>query len=136
MMLEDIGQYLQEKGIGEIGTDLFIGYFPDTPDDCTVLLESEGKGENRMAGTQTPGLQVVARCKNNYSYASGKLQAMHDVLKQIGFEENSETASGVVINGRQYFHVQPVFSGSKRMDDDENGRIRITKNYDITKEEE
>ncbi len=136
MMLEDIGQYLQEKGLGELETDLFLGYFPDTPDHCVVLLETEGQGENRMAGTQTPGLQVVARCKNDYSYASGKLKAVHDVLKPIGFEENSETASGVVINGRQYFHVQPVSGGSVQLEKDENGRIRIARNYYITKEEE
>ncbi len=135
-MLEDIGQYLQEKGVGTRGVDLFIGYFPDTPDNCAVLLETEGQEENPGAGTEVPGLQVVARCKDDYSDASRRLKAIHDVLKPIGFEENSETASGVVINGRQYFHVQPAFSGSQRLDDDENGRIRIAKNYYITKEEE
>lgn len=136
MMLEDIGHYLQEKGVGTPETDMFIGYYPDTPDNCIVLLEEEGQEENMGAGTQTPGLQVVVRCKNDYSYASSKLKAVHDVLKLIGFEENSETASGVVINGRQYFHVQPAFSGSQRMENDGNGRIRIAKNYYITKEEE
>ena len=136
MMLEDIGRYLQENGIGTPETDLFIGYFPETPDNCIVLLEMEGPEENLQAGTESPGLQVIARCKNDYSYAGGKLKAVHDVLKPIGFEGNSETASGVVINGRKYFHVQSVFSGSQRLDDDENGRIRIAKNYYITKEEE
>ena len=51
MMLEDIGRYLQENGIGTPETDLFIGYFPETPDNCIVLLEMEGPEEKLQAGT-------------------------------------------------------------------------------------
>ena len=135
-MLDDIGEYLQEREVGMLGTDLFIGYFPDTPDDCVVLLETEGQAGNCVAGTETPGLQVTARFTEDYGKARGRLEAAHRVLKVIGDEESEEFASGIVLNGRQYFRIQPEFSGLTQMEDDSTGRKRIAKNYFITKEEE
>jgi len=136
MMLNDIGEYLQEKDVGTLGTDLFIGYFPETPDHCIVLLETEGEAENCAAGTETPGLQVAARFTDDYGFARGKLKEAHDALKVIGNEESGGLASGIVLNGRQYFYAQPVFSGVMQLEDDSMGRKRIAKNYLITKEEE
>lgn len=136
MMLSDIGEYLQTKGVGTIGKDIFVGCFPKTPDNCLALLDFEGLSENRQAGIQMPGLRLAARWKEDYLYAPEILNAAHSVLKQIGYEENNETASGVIINGRQYFHVWAAFSGFEPMEPDEDGRMYISKNYYIAKEEE
>lgn len=127
-MLADIGAYLEEQGVGTVGEDLFLGYFPEAPDDCVVLLETQGLPPDAAAGTETPGLQAVARWKSAYSYAEGKLQRIHDVLKQVGFEDGDKP-SGVTIGGRQYFSVYPEFSGMEALEDDETGRKRIARNY-------
>ncbi len=94
-MIADIGQYLQQQQVGTVGEDIFIGYFPETPDDCITLLETEGLNVTPGVGTgtETPGLQVTARWKDVYSAAENKLNAIHAVLKAIGFEDGENAAS-------------------------------------------
>ncbi len=111
MMLYDIGQYLEEQGIGALGTDMFIGRFPDVPDECFVLFEYEGREADSLTGTETPGLRVAARSRDNFDYALQKLKSVHDALKMIGVEHDDTMASGIVINNHQYLCVQSAYGG-------------------------
>lgn len=135
MMLADIGKYLQENGLGTVGKDIFIGAFPAKPNNCLSLFEYQGRAPNQMAGTTTPGLQVVSRAKQDYLTADVNLQAVHDALKRIGFAEDACLAPGIVINGAWYFRAEPIMSGVIPLGEDENGRIRLARNYYITKED-
>lgn len=132
MMLEDIGQYLQKKGLGTLGKDIFLGMLPSAPDSCVALFEYQGQMANQLAGLQTPGLQVVCRAKNNYPQARGKLQAIYDVLSRVGFEEDEQDAPGIVMNGSQYFRIAPALSGIVPLGVDETGRVRIAQNFYVT----
>jgi len=38
-MLMEIGAYLATKSIGTVGTDIFLGWMPDQPDNCIALFE-------------------------------------------------------------------------------------------------
>ena len=85
---------------------------------------------------RNPRPSGYSQVTEDYGKARGRLEAAHRVLKVIGDEESEEFASGIVLNGRQYFRIQPEFSGLTQMEDDSTGRKRIAKNYFITKEEE
>lgn len=133
MMLKDIGQYLQDRGVGRVGKDIFQSLLPDSPIECMVLYEYQGRPGNQIARTETPGLQVCARTKR-YPDGYTKLRKAHNALKEIGFEDG-ELPEGALINGIRYFRVQPAMSGIIQ-DRDENGNLLLKRNYYITKEEE
>lgn len=134
MMLEDIGNYLKEKGVGEPGIDIFYGSFPEKPDDCIAVFEYQGLPQNQIAGTETPGMQIVCRTQTDYKKAHETLKAINNLLKEIGFEEG-ENSEGVNINDTLYFRIYPTLSGIIPLGQDENGRVRIAQNYYVIKED-
>lgn len=133
MMLKDIGQYLQDRGVGRVGKDIFQSLLPDSPVECMALYEYQGQPGNQIARTETPGLQICVRTKR-YPDGYEKLKEAHNALKAIGFEDG-ELPEGVVINDVQYFRVQPAMSGVIQ-DRDDNGNLLLKRSYYITKEEE
>jgi len=42
MLLDDIGDYLASCGVGVVGTTIFLGGLPATPDRCIALRQSGG----------------------------------------------------------------------------------------------
>ena len=133
MMLQDIGEYLQGKGVGKVGKDLFFGRRPNKPVACLTLYEYQGQLGNQAAGTETPGLQACVRT-TSYPEGYGKLEKAHKALKEIGFEDG-KLPEGVEINGIWYFRIQPVMSGVIE-DIDDNGNLILKRNYYVIKEEE
>lgn len=133
MMLKDMGQYLQDAKVGKVGKDIFLSLLPDSPAECMALYEYQGQQTNQIAHTEAPGMQICVRAKR-YPDGYVRLQSAHKALKEIGFEDG-DFPGGAVINGVQYFRVQPVMSGIIQ-DRDENGNFLLKRNYYITKEEE
>lgn len=133
MMIQDMGRYLQERGIGAVGKYIFLSLLPDSPVECMALYEYQGQPGNQIAGTEAPGLQICVRTKR-YPDGYVKLKDAHNALKAIGFEDG-EIPEGVVINDVQYFRAQPAMSGIIQ-DRDENGNLLLKRSYYITKEEE
>ena len=41
-ILEAVGDYLVTNSQGVLGTSLFLGVLPESPDVCVAVLESEG----------------------------------------------------------------------------------------------
>jgi hypothetical protein len=65
-MLEDMAGYLVAEGLGTLGTDLFLGQMPDSPDACTVLYQYPGRPPAFTHGdpqpeTRYPRVQVLCR---------------------------------------------------------------------------
>lgn len=44
ILLNDIALYLAANAVGTIGTNLFWGSLPDSPDSCVSLIQSTGSG--------------------------------------------------------------------------------------------
>lgn len=128
-MIEDIGAFLQEMGVGVMGEDIFLGELPPGPDNCLALFEYQGRPPQQWAGTVTPGLQLVSRVKNNHRLAEIKLNDADTILKRVGWEEDGERAGGVAINGSLYLRVYPAMSGALALGTDDNGRVRLARNY-------
>lgn len=129
MLLVELGDYLSTNGVGTVGTDLFLGFMPDTPNGCVALYETGGLGPARaMRGSagqpvaERPRVQVVAR---STSYASARAKARDAYLLLEGLGD-------VTLNGVQYKWVGAV-QEPFMMGRDELGRVSIAANYDVVK---
>ncbi len=114
-----------------IGADIFIGCFPNGPDNCLALLHYESAGENRLM--EIPDLRLAARWKEDYLYAPHKLTEAHRALKRIGFGESGAGPVGIAINGRRYTAVYPAPGGLEPMEPDDRGRMCVSKSYYVAK---
>lgn len=123
MMLDDIAAYLQTKGLGTVGTDIFKGKRPSSPDACLALYQYAGEVPELISGTtyEYPGLQVWSRATNQVD-ALTKLDAVIDELH--GLSEYSTTyARYLLVQARQ----SPATMG-----EDENGRIEYVVNFRVS----
>jgi len=68
MLLEDIGGYLEQNGIGVLGTDIFLGQLPPSPDNVVVLYPTGGFAQDLPLPDVKMTAQVLVRDK---SYQAG-----------------------------------------------------------------
>ena len=97
--LPEIGTYLVSTVTAQtlvLGTNLFLGRLPDTPDTCVAVIETAGQSAVDAMGGSTlpaytrPRAQVLVRAVS-YSEASALAE---DIFKQIQKIDN-ESLSGV-----------------------------------------
>ena len=97
--LPEIGTYLVSTVTAQtlvLGTNLFLGRLPDTPDTCVAVIETAGQSAVDAMGGSTlpaytrPRAQVLVRAVS-YSDASAVAE---DIFKQIQKIDN-ESLSGV-----------------------------------------
>lgn len=97
--LPEIGTYLVSTVTAQtlvLGTNLFLGRLPDTPDICVAVIETAGQSAVDAMGGSTlpaytrPRAQVLVRAVS-YSDASALAE---DIFKQIQKIDN-ESLSGV-----------------------------------------
>ena len=50
-ILESIGDYLVTNSLGTLGTNLFLGTLPESPDVCTAVFENSGTPPAFTMGT-------------------------------------------------------------------------------------
>ncbi len=127
MLLPELGTYLQTAGIGTLGTDLFLGLLPPTPDNCVVIAEYGGMAPEHNQGTLTlryefPRVQVLVR---NTSYATGMLKA-RDIMGDMAAAADS-TMSGVV------YHSVDALQSPFFLQRDDNNRWVFACNYQVFK---
>lgn len=124
MLLDDIALYLQQQGVGVVGTDIFKGQLPASPDDCIALFEYAGEPQDLTdANLEYPGLQVLVR---NKSYPAGRQKIEQAVRVLHGVSEQ-------VINNVRYLLIQARQSPFL-LERDENGRAVFVVNFRIIKE--
>jgi len=123
LLLGDIGGYLFAQGIGMVGTDIFYGFMPDTPDNCIALFEYAGSPPDLHWDGEYPGLQVRVR---NKSYAAGreKIEQAKNTLHGLT-EQTLGTTRYLLIKAKQ----SPESLGR-----DANNRTEWVVNFTIIKE--
>lgn len=89
-MLDAVADYLATKDIGTVGTDLFMGFLPDKPDNLVALFEYAGDPMEMTMGSggsvlERPGLQVRVR-NTSYSAAKTKIEDVVDELHGLANE--------------------------------------------------
>lgn len=127
-LLDDIASHLVSKSIGTIGTDLFLGYMPDQPDNCVGVFEYAGEPMELTMGTgdavlERPGLQVRAR---NKSYSAAKTKIDSVVTALHGLAEQT-------LNSKRYLLVRANQS-PESIGMDQNNRSELVVNFSVLKE--
>ena len=132
MTLDELGARLVADGVHTaIGTDLFLGHMPDTPDVCSSLRETPGappEGGFGVAGIkfEHPSAQYVARgAKDDEQTPRTKAESAYTKLAEIEAED---------LSGTSYLLVEPLQSPSTVLGPDEKGRPRVSFNVAISKE--
>jgi hypothetical protein len=106
-ILESVGDYLQNAASafgahgtqGTLGTTLFLGTLPETPDACVAVYENSGTPPSFTMGTggiviDYPMLQVICRAgREDYPTARDKAESIRNLLASV----LESTISGVHI---------------------------------------
>lgn len=89
MILEALGDYLQTNSIGTLGTNIFLGKMPSSPDYCICLYEYEGMAPAESFGgspydIEMPRIQVVVRgARDDYPTARDGAKTIKDLLADL-----------------------------------------------------
>lgn len=125
--LQEIGTYLQAQGVGTLGTNLFTGLMPDTPDACVALLEYPGGAGIYTFGSggtiiENPRIQVIAR-GTTYPGAQSSIHSVYTALDGLVEQVLSGTLYHLITA------VQPPFGFPL----DLNNRYVLACNFSIQK---
>lgn len=88
-ILESIGDYLVTNSLGTLGTNLFLGTLPETPDECVAVYENAGSPPAFTMGTggiviDYPMIQVIARAgREDYPTARDKAESIRVLLASV-----------------------------------------------------
>lgn len=89
MILEALGDYLQTNSVGTLGTNIFLGKMPATPDYCITLYEYEGMAPSETFGNHPydidiPRIQIVVRgARDDYPTARDGAKTVRDLLSNL-----------------------------------------------------
>ena len=97
MILEALADRLTSASVATVGTNLFIGLMPNSPDVCAALYEYAGSAPlevlvDNNATLERPSVQVMVRAsRNDYPTARNLIENIRNTLTEI----TNETISGV-----------------------------------------
>ena len=122
MMLDDIAAYLAAHGCGTVGTTIFKGNRPPTPDQLIALYQYAGEVPALINGIKMeyPGLQIWSRALTE-PVAITLLDSVVDALHGLT-EYSTAYARYLCLEAR---------SSPMDMGQDENGRIEYVVNFRV-----
>jgi hypothetical protein len=128
MLLDELSAYLAANGIGTLGTDIFIGQLPESPDAACALYEYGGIAPAHTIGGGTakyerPRVQVVARALT-YSAARSKIESIYTLLDAV---------AGAMLSSVRYLRIEAVQSPAF-LERDANNRVTMVCNFQVQKE--
>jgi hypothetical protein len=122
-LLDALAAQLVADGVGTLGTNIFLGYMPPSPDSVVVIYEGRGNGPEHVFGSSVtaidrPQVRVVARAaRNDYPNARTKIAQVRTSLGSIV----NETVSGI-----SFLCVQPTSDYyPMRLDDKERAMFGL-----------
>ena len=98
-ILESIGDYLVTNSHGTLGTTLFLGTLPESPDACVAVYENSGSSPSFTMGSggiqiDYPMIQIICRAgREDYPTARDKADTIRILLASVV----ETTVSGVHI---------------------------------------
>jgi len=120
ILIEQVGQYLEDQGIGTVATDIFLGYQPDTPDNCIAVILTSGNTPSIDIPTKEPRFQILIR-NTNYETGDGKLTTIRNTLHQF--------RNGYLQSGETYFYYIYAVNEGGAIGRDVNGRDEFSINF-------
>jgi hypothetical protein len=130
VILDDFGDYASTGSIGlTVGTNLFLGTLPDSPDTACGFFETGGffpihamSGSAGHAVVERPRVQAIVRAMK---YQSAR-QLAHNVWMRF------DGANNLTINTTRYLQITAV-SSPAAMGTDASGRAQFTTSFDVIK---
>ena len=126
-ILVDLGGYIDSNFASlTLGTNLFYGMLPESPDNCVALFENSGiapvftQGSNNAIKIERPQLQFLVR-NTSYETGSALANSLYLFLTEVANQS---------INSTQYLRVIAISSPSV-IERDSNKRVLFTCNFDI-----
>jgi len=111
-LIEQVATYLQDDfDLGTIGTDIFIGFMPESPDACIAVLDTGGTEPSRYLPIESPTFQAFIRATN---YDNGKA-----VLATV---RGLHGKYGELVSGEDHFMLLHAISEGGHVGRDEQGR--------------
>ncbi len=98
-ILEAVGDYLVAQGQGTLGTNIFLGRMPDTPDSCVCVYEAAGSLPEMTFGSvgvaiDRPIVQILCRAgRDDYPTARNKAESIRTLLAGV----MNTTLSGIKV---------------------------------------
>lgn len=96
-ILESIGDYLVTNSHGTLGTSIFLGTLPESPDACVAVYENSGSSPAFTMGAggiriDYPMIQIICRAgREDYPTARDKADTIRILLASV----LEQTISGV-----------------------------------------
>ena len=122
MMLDDMATLLASAGCGTVGTNIFKGHRPATPNKCLTLYQYAGEPPTLIMGAfyERPGLQIWSR-SSDPKEALTMLDTVIDVLHGLT-ETTTAYARYLLVAAKQ----SPAAMGL-----DDNGRTEYVCNFRV-----
>jgi hypothetical protein len=128
-VLDDVGTYLSAQvGPLTLGTNLFLGRMPDTPDTCVALYEYGGDaplsvmGSDAMPPVEQPRIQILTRAPGYSSSRTLALQCWTAVEAIL-----NETLSGT------RYHRIAANQSPFPLERDSHDRVLFAQNFRVQK---
>jgi len=126
--LVDLATYLDTQQVSLVlGTNLFLGRMPDTPDECVVLYEYGGSAPDNTMGAglpvlQNPAVQIAVRA---VLYASAETLINLCWITLEGITDMS-------LSGTRYNRVTAIQSPFL-LERDSQDRVIFVQNFNVTR---
>lgn len=124
-MLNDIAAQLATAGLGTVGTDIFIGRMPETPDECIAVRQAGGDPPAIEWNGEYPVVQVHVR--------STTINAAEALANDVYLALHKLT--NTTINSHLYIYVKANHTPAQTHIDEED-RSHWVMNFSITRETE
>jgi hypothetical protein len=95
-IIEQVAQYLEDNSVGTVGTDIFLGFHPDSPNNSIAILDTGGATPDiDLTDIQSPTFQIIVR---NTDHETGKTKV--DTIRGLLHNKYNST----LISGQNYFY--------------------------------
>ena len=126
-VLEDLGQYLQNNGIGTQATDMFLAEMPTTPNNLVSIMDTGGPTSSTHEPTRQFTFQIIVR-NTDYATAMNKANAIRALLHTNDLTKKSEYD---LVSGGTHIMTGKAIQEPYNLGQDEAQRYQIVTNYNF-----
>ena len=121
-LARDIASYLDSQTVWTLGTNIFVGELPDTPDACIAVYEYAGSPPDLVWEGEYPSCQVRVRAPA-FEDAHNTADLIMATLHKLTYK---------TIDGTLYYYISAKGS-PEQMGRDANKRFEFVINFAIIK---
>lgn len=123
----DMLKYLELNGLGVEGTNLFLGFEPESPDNCITIYDEAASTipESACLSVDSLGIQITVR-NSNYALAEQTSRSIHKRI--VGFGGKALVPGGEIVS---YLTVE---TAPNSIGKDIKGRNQWTAHYVVRAE--